>query len=115
MVGCFCNSLLPFWQLLILNMVRFTYFFSNRTSLELFLKIGCGLCCFLSYKLMHLGPLLPADDNPYLVKYLSDGHFELATYTKMRNHLADQVLSNEMLRIAEVSLLIIWIKFSGIL
>ena len=42
--------------------------------------------------------------NPVPVnRYLSDSHFKLTSYSKMRNHLADQVLNHEMLRIAEVS------------
>ena len=38
-------------------------------------------------------------------RYLTNNHFKLTSYSKMRNHLADQVLDNEMLRIAEVSLI----------
>ena len=30
-------------------------------------------------------------------RYLTDNHFKLTSYSKMRNHLADQVLDHEML------------------
>ena len=41
--------------------------------------------------------------NPVPIsRYLAGNHCKLTTYSEMRNHLADQVLNNEMLRCAEV-------------
>ena len=60
----------------------------------------------------HLYKFLQFDQqNPVpLNRYLSEAHFSLTSVSKMRNYLADQVLNHEMVRIAEVNMIIFFHK-----
>ena len=44
-------------------------------------------------------------------RYLTDKHFKLTSYSKMRNHLADQVLDHEMLN--RVRIHVSYVNFSN--